>query len=102
MRVHPQFPHIAADGSSWSTDLGPVGDMVASFHEDTIIALLDTMNSTQSGHELLSRMEDRCKRFNKRVTVVPYSLADRAKDPVNSFPELDDQNAAMEIGRAYV
>jgi hypothetical protein len=104
MQVYDPFPHISVDGSSWlddAKDLGVAdgGQAMASDHENSVVQLLDGINGTQSGRELLSQIEDRCKRAKMTFTIVPYSLADRRREPVGSFPKPDNPRAETRKGQ---
>src|SRR5262249_32596320 len=104
MQVYDQFPHISVDGSSWvrdavSTGFSGAGLALATDHESSVLQLLDSINGTQLGRDLLSQLENRCKRIDKRLTIVPYSLADRKKDAVDSFAMPDTIPASARKGQ---
>ena len=128
MQAYDPYPHISVDGSSWFADVrspgfgrvqgtpppipsgagrwltdhfGLIGEglALAAAHESAVLELLETIKGTQSGRDLLGQIENRCKRFDKSLTIVPWSLDDRRKDAVNSSPRPVNPPAASPKGK---
>jgi hypothetical protein len=103
MQAYDSFPHISVDGSFLLDECktrGCDGVRAAADQESGVLTLLDTINGTQSGRDLFSQIEDRCKRFDKSLAIVPFSIADREKHGiVNSFPAPESWLAATRKGQ---
>jgi hypothetical protein len=87
MQIYSNCHNIKVDGSSWITDLPPNGAYWAWDHEYWVLWLLNYIGSTWTGYEYLLQAYYRGTHFYKDMTIVPYSLADRAGPlgPVNAY-----------------